>query len=213
MPVSSQKGAPAPPPTATPLSMRVQVYGHELLAHKETAPLASFRLRSSSSDTFADLAAAVIDRYERTRPAQPAQPAPEGPAPKPEVGAVLDDKDCAFDMEDLIDIVQPGEFIRFVLAAPVSPSIGAVETPRAAIQPLVAPSVTETKNSSIRTPEKVTSTPTPNPRKQTPTAAPANTSNDPVEVDARGTPVAPSQVSIPFVQTRPSSSTPVIAYF
>ncbi len=111
----------APAPSGAPQSVRVQIYSHELLGNKDSQPLASFRLRASSSSTFADLAASVIDRYEKSHP---------GNRHKSEIGAVLDEKDCSFDMSDPIDIVQPNEFVRFILAKSenVSKSISTPKT-------------------------------------------------------------------------------------
>lgn len=99
----------APEPVGTPQSVRVQIYRHGLQEEKGSQPLASFRLRSNSNATFADLAASVIERYERSQ---------QGGGHRPEISEALDEKDCAFDMADAIDIIEPNEFVRFILAEP-----------------------------------------------------------------------------------------------
>ena len=169
-------------PSDTPLSVRVQVYSHEKLCNSESRPLANFRLRLSSSATFADLSATVIDRYERALPGG-SQSFPS------EVCVVLDEKDCAFDMSDPIDIVQPNEFIRFVLAA--SPSIAAA--PATTNQTTRPSSESEPASSSIpATPPTARAAASREPRNTPVTTS----SSDLVEVDANGTPTAPSNVSV-----------------
>ena len=180
MAISSKR---APKPSDTPLSVRVQVYSHEKLSNKESGPLANFRLRSSSSSTFADLSAAVIDRYERSS-------LPGGShGSASEVCVVLDEQDCAFDMADPIDIVQPNEFIRFILAA-ASPSVAAAS--RNTNQTTRPSSGFEPTSSSIpATPPTSRASAF---REQLRTT-PAATDGDLVEVYANGTPVPPSNVS------------------
>ena len=179
MAISSKR---APKPSDTPLSVRVQVYSHEKLSNKESGPLANFRLRSSSSSTFADLSAAVIDRYERSS-------LPGGShGSASEVCVVLDEQDCAFDMADPIDIVQPNEFIRLILAA--GPSMAAAS--RSTNQTTRPSSGFEPASSSI---PAITLTSRTSAFREQPRTTPAATGGDLVDVDVNGTPVPPSNVS------------------
>lgn len=183
MPTSSKM---APEPSSVAQSVRVQVYSHELLGNKESQPLANFRLRSSSSSTFADLAASVIERYERSQPRN---------GPRSEIGAVLDEKDCSFDMEDPIDIIQPNEFIRFILAKPIDreKSVISSTTTQQARPSLedqfVRPSAHSTTKTSTGNGSNVPGKTFPTPQGPSQLPLPSSSSSDPVEVDAHGTPI------------------------
>lgn len=177
-----------PDPPSAPLSVRAAVYNHELLGNKESQPLVSFRVRSSSSSTFADLAASVIDRYEKQHPSN---------GHRSEIGAILDEKDCSFDMEDPIDIVQPNELVRFILARPVDVE-GIVSSSRTiqqtrpslegqSTQPSTA-AVTITGTTSDKSVPDSTAHATQRPSQLPPAR---KGSSDPVEVDANGTPIRP----------------------
>ncbi|RYP29024.1 hypothetical protein DL767_006950 [Monosporascus sp. MG133] len=178
----------APKPVSTSLSVRAQIYSHEPLGNKDSQPLVSFRLQTSSNSTFAELAASAIERYERSHPDS---------GPKATIGAVLDEKNRPFNMAGRVDILQPNEFVRFVLAKPfvadkVVPSSQISERSLAfsedgIAQPSPHPATkTATKNGS-----RLLKKTAPGSQAQPRTSRAKNQSSDPIGVDANGTPIPP----------------------
>ncbi|KAK7752568.1 hypothetical protein SLS62_005536 [Diatrype stigma] len=195
-----------PQPLSAPLSVRAAVYNHDLLGNKESQPLVSLRLRSSSSSTFADLAASVIDRYDKLRP---------GNGHRSEIGAILDEKNCSFDMEDPIDIIHPNELVRFILARPVDVE-GIVSSPNTVQQ--TRPSFEGQSGQPSAKSVTITSTAsgknmgdgTAHFPQKPPQLPPARKgSSDPIEVDSHGTPIPPKKS--PGDELRITAATPVEA--
>ncbi|RYP66424.1 hypothetical protein DL770_008800 [Monosporascus sp. CRB-9-2] len=184
----SNSSKKAPKPVSTPLSIRAQIYSHELLGNKDSQPLVSFRLPASWGSTFAELAASALERYERSHPDS---------GPKATIGAVLDEKNCYFDMAGPVDILQPNEFVRFVLAKPfgaekVVPSSQISERSLAFSEDgITQPSPHSATKTTTKNGSKVLKRTAPSSRAQPQTPRAKNQSSDPIGVGANGTLIPP----------------------
>ncbi|KXJ85914.1 hypothetical protein Micbo1qcDRAFT_180314 [Microdochium bolleyi] len=90
------------------ISVRVEVYdSREAASKKKGAPMAKFRMRTPASTTFGDLGISVAQRYMKESAG--------AIKTRPTITSIVDKEDCAFDVDDTIDIVVPNEAIRFVL--------------------------------------------------------------------------------------------------
>lgn len=95
-------------------SVRVQIFAHRDMTDKSIAPLKAFRLRLKHDSTFTDLARIALARYAKEDPAKGGQAA---------ISTILDEKDCAVDMDDGIDLIKEGEVLKLVLVATQSAAI------------------------------------------------------------------------------------------
>ncbi|KAJ1327406.1 hypothetical protein MN608_06733 [Microdochium nivale] len=90
------------------ISVRVEVYdSREAASKKKSTPIAKFRMRTPASTTFGGLGISVTQRYMKESAG--------AITVRPSISSIVDKEDCAFDLDDTIDIVTPNEAIRFVL--------------------------------------------------------------------------------------------------
>jgi hypothetical protein len=96
------------------ISVRVEILSPGALKDKTIEPLNAFRLRLDEDSTFADLANAALARYTKEHPEC---------SRKPVAGGIFDEKNCAVDLDDGVDIIQQGEVLKLVLAPSESSAI------------------------------------------------------------------------------------------
>ncbi|KAI1859362.1 hypothetical protein JX265_010365 [Neoarthrinium moseri] len=96
--------APSNPSGDKDRSVRVQLFAHDTVKNKNTAPLKAFRLRTKATATFHDLANLALARYAR-------EDHEVG-----EIGSILDGADCAVDLEETVDLIDSDEILKLVLA-------------------------------------------------------------------------------------------------
>ncbi|KAI1858495.1 uncharacterized protein JN550_012628 [Neoarthrinium moseri] len=96
--------APSNPSGDKDRSVRVQLFAHDAVKNKNTAPLKAFRLRTKATATFHDLANLALARYAR-------EDHEVG-----EIGSILDGADCAVDLEETVDLINSDEILKLVLA-------------------------------------------------------------------------------------------------
>ncbi|KAK9419606.1 putative Nucleolar protein Dnt1-like N-terminal domain-containing protein [Seiridium unicorne] len=89
------------------ISVRVQIFPHAFFEEKTMNPLKAFRLRMKEDATFAELANIALARYAKEDP---------DVVIEAETSSIIDEKDCAVDMDDEVDIIQQGEVLKLVLA-------------------------------------------------------------------------------------------------
>lgn len=88
-------------------SVRVQLMHHNFLRNKKLKPMKAFRLRMKDSSTFGDLVSTAIARYAKDDPEN---------GGKASIDAVLDEANCAVELDETLDLVGAGEILKLVLA-------------------------------------------------------------------------------------------------
>lgn len=90
------------------ISVRIQILPFSALKDKATEQLTAFRLRLDEESTFANVVDAALERYAKQDPERPSQTVPAG---------IFDEKCCALDLDDGVDILEDGEVLKLVLAS------------------------------------------------------------------------------------------------
>lgn len=94
-------------PQGRSLSVRVQIFPHEITTDATVGYLKAFRLRVKDDSSFAELARIALARYAKDDKEN---------GSRARVASILDEKDCALDLEDGVDLVAEGEMLKLVLA-------------------------------------------------------------------------------------------------
>lgn len=101
------------PRKGSDFSVRVQVFPHTRTHSRTVHYLKAYRLRLKGDSTFAELGRLTLARYAKDDLESGC---------RARVGCISDERDCVVDMEERVNLIEPGEVLKLVLAPPRFPA-------------------------------------------------------------------------------------------